>query len=253
MAMANKEDSPRTTIILALVTLAIGLYALTYGLQTTFYFQAHSWAMRTPFLRETPQPLPSTAASPVQTKSISVYGMNFSAPWKGIASQKSQDAQSAVTFNAGPIIVFFDPQIEADPLETIRDGDPNLYTRYQQLFGYNLFPSTYDLYAAVYGASPALLSPVMPRDKMDRVAALLQWKLNFGSDGASAIYSLNASGMRGIQLGDPSRDHIVSVRLFDSHNHQYHMLFSSSKGPGTYPQADINCVLDSLTPAPQRE
>lgn len=253
MAMAHKEDSPRTTIILALVTLAIGLYALAYGLQTTFYFQAHSWARRMPFLRETPQQLPSTAASPVQTKNLSFYGVNFSAPWKGIASQKSQDSQSAVRFNSGPIIVFFDPQIEADPLETIRDGDPNLYTRYQQLFGYNLFPSTYDLYAAVYGASPALLSPVMPRDKMDRVAALLQWKLNFGSDGATAIYSVNAAEMRGIQLGDPSRDHIVSVRLFDSRNHQYRMLFTSTKGPGTYPQADINCVLDSLAPAPERE
>lgn len=253
MAMAHKEDSPRTTIILALVTLAVGLYAIAYGLQTTFYFQAHSWAMRTPFLRETLQPLPSTAASPVQTKNISFYGMNFSAPWKGIASQKSQDAQSSVTFTSGPIIVVFDPQTEADPLETIRDGDPNLYSRYQQVFGHDLFPSTYDLYAAVYGASPALLSPVMPRDKMDRVAALLQWKLNFGSDGGTAIYSVDAAGMRGIQLGDPSRDHIVTVRLFDSRNHQYRMLFTSTKGPGTYPQADINCVLDSLTPAQQRE
>ena len=253
MAMAQKEDSSRTTIILAVITLIIGIYAIVYGLQTTFYLQAHTWAARNPFLRETLQQLPSTAASPVQTKNLSFYGVNFSAPWKGIASQKSQDAQSMVGFTAGPIIVFFDPQTQADPLETIRDGDPNIYTRYQQVFGHDLFPSTYDLYAAVYGASPALLSPVMPRGKMDRVAALLEWKLNFGSDGASAIYSVSAAGMRGVQLGDPSRDHMVTVRLFDSHNHQYRMLFTSTKGPGTFPQADINCVLDSIAPTAQRE
>lgn len=253
MAVAHKEDSPRITIILAVVTLAIGLYAIAYGLQTTFYFQAHSWAGRNAFLRETPQPLPSTAASPIQTKNLSFYSVDFAAPWKGIASQKSQGAQFTVSFTSGPIIIFFDPQNQADPLENIRDGDPNLYSRYQQIFGHDLFPSTYDLYAAVYGASPALLSPVMPREKMDRISALLQWKLNFGSDGATTIYSVNAAGMRGLQLGDPSRDHIVTVRLFDSRNHQYRLLFTSTKGPGTFPQADINCVLDSIAPAPQRE
>lgn len=253
MAVAHKEDSPRITIVLALVTLAIGIYSMVYGLQTTFYFQAHSWASRNPFLRETLQQLPSTAASPVQTKNLSFYNLNFAAPWKGIASQKSGGAQSIMSFTSGPIIIFFDPQTEADPLETIRDGDPNLYSRYQQVFGHDLFPSTYDLYEAVYGASPSLLSPVMPRGKMDRIAALLEWKLNFGSDGASAIYSVSAAGMRGIQLGDPSRDHMVNVRLFDSRNHQYRLLFTSTKGPGTFPQADINCVLDSITPEQRRE
>lgn len=247
--MADSKDSPRTTVILAVATLAIGLYALAYGLQTTFYFQAHHWAVNSPFLGETPQPLPSTAASPVQTKNLSFYGMDFSAPWKEIASQKPGDVQSTISFTAGPILVFFNPQNELDILNGIRGGDPNLYSRYQSVLGARLFPSNYDLYAAVYGASPSQLSPFMPRGKMDRIGTLLQWKLGFGGNGASAMYLISAAGMRGIQFGDPSRDRTVVVRLFDSHNHQYRILFTSTKGPGTFPQADINCVLDSLVPA----
>lgn len=104
--MAEKKESARGTIILAVVTLAIGVYVITYGLQTTFYFQAHHWASSTPFLRETPQPLPSTAASPAQEKNLSFYGVNFEAPWKGIASQKPGETQSEVQFNSGPVIVF---------------------------------------------------------------------------------------------------------------------------------------------------
>ncbi len=251
--MVEKKDSPLTTIILALVTLAIGLYAMVYGLQTTFYFQAHSWARRSPFLNEVPQPLPSTMASPVQTKKLSLYGMNFSAPWKGKVSQKSENGDSVVTFDSGPIIVFFDPQNEVDVLSSIRDGDPNLYRSYQAVLGEDLFPTNYDLYASVYGASPALLSPLMPRDKMNRIGTLLQWKLGFGGNGASAIYNLTAAGMRGLQLGDPSRDRMIVVRLFNSRDHQYRLLFTSTKGPGTFPQADINCVLDSLAPEPTPE
>ena len=246
--MAEKKESARATVILALVALAIGAYVLLLGLQTMFYFQVKYWASSAPFLKEVPQPLPSTTASPVQEKNLQFYGVNFAAPWKGIASQKSGDSEAEVIFNAGPVIVFFNPQGEKDIIGGIREGDPDTYHRYQAVFGQNLFASNYDLYLAVFGASPAAVSPFMSRDKVERIGTLLEWKLAFAENGASAIYTLQANGMQGLQFGDPSRDRVIVVRLFDSRKGQYRLLFSSKAGPGTFPQSDINCVLDSFQP-----
>ncbi|MGH9731383.1 MAG: hypothetical protein ACRD4A_06755, partial [Candidatus Acidiferrales bacterium] len=112
--MAEKKEYALATVILALVALAIGICALAFGLQTTFYFQAKYWASQAPLLKETPQELPSAQASPAQGKSFSFYEMSFSAPWKGIAAQKSGDARSEVMFDTGPIIIFFNPPSEKD-------------------------------------------------------------------------------------------------------------------------------------------
>lgn len=249
--MGEKKESARATVILALVALAVGVYVLTYGLQTMFYFQAQHWARSAPFLREVPQPIPSTTPSPVQQKGLSFYDVSFGAPWKGILSQTKGDTHSEVDFKSGPVIVFFNPAGERDIISSIRDGDPKIYDRYESVFGSALFPTNYDLYLAVYSASPASLSPFVSRAQVERVGTLLQWKLAFAASGASAIYKVQANGLRGLQFGDPSKDRMIVIRLFDAHNAQYRLLFTSRAGTGTFPQSDINCVLDSLTIAPQ--
>jgi hypothetical protein len=248
--MPEKKESALPTIILALATLAVGVYALMYGLQTEFYFQAHHWASNAPFLREVPQELSSTTASPVQEKDLSFYGLSFAAPWKGIAAQKSGDEHSEIDFKTGPVIIFFNPEGEKDIISSIRDGDPKVYDQYAAVFGSGLFPSNYDLYMAVYSASPASASPFMPRSQLERLGTLLEWKLAFAANEASAIYKVQANGLRGLQFGDPSHDPMIVVRLFDSHNAQYRLLFSSRAGTGAFAQSDINCVLASLQTSP---
>lgn len=249
--MGEKKESARATIILALVTLAVGIYALAYGLQTMFYFQAQHWADNAPFLRETPQPLPSMTASPVQEKGLSFYGVSFAAPWKGILAQTKGDVHSEVDFKPGPIIVFFNPAGEKDIVSSVRDGDPKVYDRYEAVFGSGLFPTNYDLYLAVYSATPASLSPFISRGQVERIGTLLQWKLAFNANRASAIYKVQAGDLRGFQFGGPSKDAMIVVRLFDAHGAQYRLLFTSKAGTGTFPQSDINCVWQSLKPAPQ--
>lgn len=247
--MAEKKESAGITITLALVALAIGIYALGFGLQTMFYFQAKYWARQAPFLREIPLQLPAVTASAAQGKSFSFYDMTFSAPWKGVAAQKAGDARSELDFPSGPILIFFNPQGEKDIISGIRDGDPDTYHRYQGVFGTSLFPTNYDLYLAVYSASPASLSPFLSREQVVRDGTLLEWKLAFAANGGSAVYKVETNGLRGFQLGDPSRDPMVVIRLFDSRNAQYRLLFTSKSGPGTFPQSDINCVLDSFQSA----
>ncbi|HKV27545.1 MAG TPA: hypothetical protein VJN90_04670 [Candidatus Acidoferrales bacterium] len=248
--MAQRKDSARATVILALIALAIGCYVLFFGLQTLIYFEARQWASATPFLKAVPESLPSNIASPVQEKGLSLYGFQFGAPWRGIAKQDSQNDRSQIVFNSGAVLVFFNPEGEKNIVDSIRTGNPQTYRQYQTVFGADLFPSNYALYLAVYGASPAAISPFMPRDKAVRVSTLLQWKLAFGAYGTKTIYTLEAAKDRGLQFGDPASDHAVVVRLFDPHEQQLRLLFTSkSVQPGAFSQADINCVINSIQPA----
>jgi len=247
--MAEKKESARATVILALVTLVIGCYVLLFGLQTLIYFEAHHWAASAPFLRDVPQPLSSAVASPIQEKDLSFYGFQFAAPWKGIAKQDAQNDRSQIDFKSGAVLVFFNPEGEKNIVDSIRAGNPQTYRQYQAVFGTDIFPNNYALYLAVYGASPAAISPFMSRDHAVRVSTLLQWKLAFGSEGAKTIYTFKAGNDRALQFGDPAREHIVIVRLFDPHDQQIRLLFTSkSAQTGVISQADINCVIDSLRP-----
>ncbi|MFI5125642.1 MAG: hypothetical protein WBE21_16305 [Candidatus Acidiferrales bacterium] len=248
--MPEKKESARATVILALVALAVGCYVLLFGLQTLIYFEARHWAASSPFLRDVPEPLPSTVASPIQEKGLSFYGFQFGAPWKGIDKQNSQNDRSEIDFKSGAVLLFFNPEGEKNIVDSIRTGNPQTYQQYRTIFGADFFPSNYALYDAVYGASPAGLSPLMSRDKAVRIDTLLQWKLGFGAYGSKTIYAFQTGNIRGLQFGDPATDHAVVVRLFDSHEQQMRLLFTSkSAQPGVVSQADINCVVDSIQPA----
>ncbi|HEV2617438.1 MAG TPA: hypothetical protein VGU63_12610 [Candidatus Acidoferrales bacterium] len=246
--MPEKKESARVTVILALIALAIGVYVLLFGLQTLIYFEARHWAASSPFLRDVPKPLPSTVASPVQEKNLSAYGFEFGAPWKGIDKQNSANGHSEIDFKSGAVLLFFDPEGEKNILDGIRTGNPQIYRQYQTVFGADLFPTNYALYLAVYDASPAGISPFISRDKAVRISTLLQWKLAFGAYGTKTIYTFESGNNRGLQFGDPAIDRAVMVHLFDSHEQQMRLLFTS-KSAGVISQADINCVINSLQPA----
>jgi hypothetical protein len=252
--MAEKTVSARTTIILALCTVAVGFYVVIFGLQTVIAFQARHWARRSPFLNAIPQPLPTSAAAEIQEKDLSIYGWEFGAPWKGKAKATPGDATSTIEFPSGEVIIFFNPDEETDLVSKIRGGDPQLYSSYESVFGTGFFPNNFELYAAIYGAAPTEISPFMERGRAVRINMLIIWKLRSGTDGANTIFSVQTSSLRGFQLGDPSLDRAVIVRLFDENDRQIKLLFASKSGqPGTFSQTDINCVLNSLQPVPPQQ
>ena len=251
--MSEKKDSARTTVILAVSTVLLGFYVLAFGLQTLISFEAHRWALSSPFLKAVPQPLPTSIASAIEVRDLSFYGIGFAAPWKGVAKKTEGDAQSEADFQQGAVIIFFNPALEADIVGRIRGGDPKVYTHYEDIFGTAFFHDNYALYSAVYSAAPREISPFTTRSKAIRINTLLMWKLNMGTNGADSIYSVETNQMHGFQLGDPSRDRSVMDGLFDENGGQLRILFTSKSGqPGTISQADINCVVDSLRPASAR-
>ena len=245
--MPESKDSARTTVILAVCTVALGFYVLGFGLQTLVCEEVHRWAFSAPYLKAVPQPLPTTIASPVQQRDIQFYATDFAAPWKGTPKKTEGDALSEADFPSGPVVIVFNPSGEPDIVGRIRGGDPQTVNRYQSIFGTDFFRDNYSLYEAVYSAAPNDVWPFTPRSKAIRINTLLIWKLRFGMNGARTIYSIQTENMRGFQLGDPSRDKAIVVQLFDDQGGQYKMLFASKSGqPGTIPQADINCVIYSF-------
>jgi hypothetical protein len=249
--MSEKQDSARTTVILAVSTVLLGFYVLTFGLQTLISFEAHRWALTSPFLQAVPRPLPTSVASAIQEKNLAFYGIEFAAPWKGVAKRTEGDAQSEVDFQPGAVIVFFNPASEPDIVGRIRGGDPQIYSHYEAIFGSGFFRDNYSLYSAVYGAAPGEIWPFTSRSEAIRINSLLMWKLRLGVNGANSIYSVETVQMHGFQLGDPSKDRSVVVHLFEENGGQVRILFTSKSGqPGTISQADINCVVDSLRPIP---
>jgi hypothetical protein len=247
--MTEKRESARTTVILAIATVVIGFFVVLYGLQTLIYFEAHHWASQEPFLKEVPGPLPTTAAAPAGAKGLSFYGLQFDVPWKEITKRTDGPAMSQLDFKSGAVLLFFNPDSQEDTVGNIRSGNAATYRKYANIFGTNIFPTNYDMYAAVYSASPASVSPFMHRQDAVRVSTLLLWKLAFGVNGAATIYSIQSGDKQGFQFGDPSLRPAVLVRLFNSHAQQIEMIFASKSGQaGTIPQAEINCVIDSVRP-----
>lgn len=247
--MPEKQNSARTTVILAVCAVVIGFYVLVFGLQTLISFETHRWALTAPFLKAVPQTLPTSVASPVQERNLQFYGFGFEAPWKGVAKQKDGAEHSEIEFKPGPIVIIYSPAGQTDLVGKIRGGDPREYSRYEGIFGFGFFHDDYSLYSAVYGAAPNDVWPFTSRTKAIRINTLLVWKLRFGLDGARTIYNIQTGNMRGFQLGDPSRDRSVIAQLFDEQGAQVKILFTSKSGqPGTFPQSDINCVVDSVKP-----
>ena len=245
--MPEKKESARTTVVLAVCTVAVGFYVLAFGLQTLICIEAHRWAFSSPFLNAVPRPIPTTIATPAQERNLELFGISFQAPWKGVAKKTEGEARSVIQFQSGPVLIFFNPENEEDLVAKIRNGDPNVYTRYQAIFGTRFFPDDYSMYAAVYEAAPNQVWPFTPRSRAIRINTLLLWKLRFGSNGAGSIYSVQTGNLQGLQFGDPSQDRSVLVHLFDNEKRQLRLMISSRSGqPGTIPEADINCVIYSI-------
>ncbi|HKW88626.1 MAG TPA: hypothetical protein VJN21_07710 [Candidatus Acidoferrales bacterium] len=245
--MQEKQSSARTTVILAVCAVAIGFYVIVFGLQTLICLEAHRWAWSSLYLKEVPQTLPTTIASPAAERNLQFYGFGFDAPWKSVGKQKDGDQHSEVEFKRGPVVIIYNPAKEGDLVGRIRGGDPHEYSRYEGIFGANFFRDNYSLYSAIYGAAPNDVWPFTSRIKAIRVNTLLMWKLRIGLNGTQTIYNIQTSNMRGFQLGDPSRDRSVIEQLFDEQGMQLKLLITSVSGqPGTIPQSDINCLVDSL-------
>jgi len=265
-----EEKNPLSAIILTVVIVVVAIYSTAYGLQTLQWVNAHRWARESSYLYDVPQPVqriasgapaPTAALDTIaaettasdkkpdtQTKTTDVteYGYQMIVPWAGHVKESPSAGGAEFRFDSGQVIVFGDPDAQLDTVHILRDTQGPEYTDYQPLFADGSIANNYDLYSAVYNASPAQISPFSNYAKAQRARILLLLKLSFGFDLAKPIYSFDFGANRGFQFGDPTKGP-VAVRVFDNHDKQFRFIFTVFEGSNAQiTQADLNQSIQSL-------
>jgi hypothetical protein len=255
-AQAEKSEA-RSAIILAMVLVLVGAYCAKFGLQTLVWAGAKHWASENPWLSETPQPFtvpaPLPAQSAAQTKPawLKAYEYEFIPPWPGASRTVPEDFYTEFRFDAGPIVVIFDPAAQSPMLEELKKSNPAEYERIQDILPDQPTGQNYALYRAVYGASPDQISPVMRRADASRLYELLLLKLQFGFDSGPGIHALDSGANHAFEFGDPASGRPVAVRVFDRDDKQVRLTFAVAGGSsGQFTQNDVSAVVTSLQPVP---
>jgi len=248
-----EKSGALTAIILAVLVVLVSAFCVAYGLQTLVWVEAKQWASVNPWLREVPQPLPSSTPSATPAAKgtqVRAYDYEFISPW-GAGKITPYLAHVEFRFPAGQVAILFDPETSVDTMRIMKSTNPLEYQRFTNVFVDHPIEFNYQLYQTVYGVSPAQLSPFMSSRDAMRMNVLLLWKLSFGFDATPGIYSLEFGRDHGVQFGEPGKGRPVTVRIFDDRDRQFRLIFlvvAGSNAPLT--QDDINTAVSSFKPVP---
>jgi hypothetical protein len=249
----SESNSARNTIILMVVAIVVAAYCVAFGLQTLVWFEARHWAGANPWIKEVPQPLNSPPVQQGSTK-LKAFNYQFDVPWDAKQKIVSDLGRMEFHFDSGPVIIFYDPESQADMLRALTSENTAEYQQFQNAFVGQSFDSNYAIYQTVYSASPAAVSPVSSLRDAIRVNQLLLWKIAFGADAMPGLQSIQFGNNRGFEFGDPSTGQPVALRIFDGRDKQFRIVFVNAAGATTkFAQADIDSAVQSLEPVPITE
>jgi hypothetical protein len=237
-------------ILLALLVL-IGGYTILYGLQTMAMFNARHWGSFEPSLYITPQNLDQATTPPAPTTHLEFYEYQCDAPWKGPADTHTDADFTDFKFASGALLRAYFPESQVDALKTFKGDTPEEQRRIDAAFGPHPFDSNFDLYAAVYGASPSQISPFISRFDAEHISALLLWKLSYDTQLPGGIYRFEWGPLRGLQFGNPGQAHAILIRAFGVQDRQFEFLILMRAGASQkLTQNEVNVILSSLKPVP---
>jgi hypothetical protein len=253
MSSESKPSEGYSAIILVIVLIGVAAYILFYGLQTLIYFDAKNWGAHEPALYVTAQPLPIAAASaaPGQTTHLEFFNYQCEAPWKGPAKITQDPDFIEDKFPSGQTIRIELPEDQADVLKSFKGESPEQQQRIATVFGDHPFDSNFDLFAAIYNASPAQASPFIPRFDAERLNTLLIWKLSLDTELPGGTFQFEFDRIRGLQFGNPERSQSIAIRAFNEHDRQFKMLIMcTAASAAKLTQANINQIIATLKPIP---
>jgi hypothetical protein len=250
MSDETEKTGARSAIILAIIVVLVAVFCVEFGLQTLVWVETRHWTSNAPWLLDVPQPVQPAAAQP-KSDEIRAYGYQFVTPWAGNIKDTPAITSTAYRFDAGQVVVFYDPGTQVDTLHELQASNQAQYMAFTNVFGGKTFDTNYELYKAVYEASPAQASPFGNRDDSLRLNQLLLWKLSFGVDALDGISSFDFGKNRGFQFGDPAKGLPVAVRVFNDRDQQFRLIFAVADGSSAkISQDEINCVVQSLQHIP---
>lgn len=255
MSEDSEQNGARSAIILLVVVFLVAGFSIKFGLQTLTWIEAKLWASESPWLATVPQALPAPTA-PAKGSVLRAYDYEFNSPWSGNPKPVGSLTTTQFRYDAGQVIVFFDPESQVDTVRAMKTANPTEYQKFATVFADNPINSNYELYQAVYGSSPAQLSPLKDVREALRLNALLLWKLSFGFDlqAERQFYSFEWGKVRGFQFGDPAKQRPVALRVFDDRDRQYRFILNVAAGStANITQDDINTIVQTVQPVPIAE
>jgi hypothetical protein len=249
-----EKSSASSAIILAIAVILVAIYCLAFELQNLVWVEGKLWAAANPWILDVPQPLPPISG-PAKGTQLKAYDYEFLAPWPGNPKLSPAVTNVAFRYDAGPVVVFYDPETLLDSMRKVKSWSPAEYQKYANVFANNPIESNYSLYETVYSTSPAQISPIMSAIDAVRINQLLIWKLSFGFDvlpvSPPGIYSFTWGRIRGFQFGDPATGRPVAIRAFDDRDRQFRIIFTVAGGSRAgLTQDDISNVVGSIQPVP---
>jgi hypothetical protein len=106
---------------------------------------------------------------------------------------------------------------------------------------------SFDEIARAMDMTPARLSPLVITRGAPEQAQLLNLKdielMSVGS--ISAIYSIRLGHSHGFQFGDPARDKIIALHIFDADSEHFHILITA-KNSGAVTQGEVDQIIVSV-------
>jgi hypothetical protein len=237
-------------ILLALLMIVAG-YSVFYGLQTVTVINTRHWGTVEPSLYETPHDLDLKSTPAAQSTHLEFYNYQCDFPWKGPAQTEVGEDATDFKFSSGEFVRVYLPESQSDNLKTFKGDTPEEQRRIDNAFGEHPFDSNFDLYSAIYGASPAQVSPFLSRGETQHVSALLVWKLNYDMILPGGVFRFDSGPVRGLQFGSPNVAHAVVLRAFGVQDRQFEFLILMRAGASAkLQQNDINLIISSLKPIP---
>ena len=247
----SKPAEAYSAYILLLVLMIVAVYSLFYGLQTLMTYNARHWGSFEPSLYVTPQDLPQQTTPAAQTTHLEFYNYQCDAPWKGPAEAAEGPDTNDFKFTSGAFVRVYLPESQSDAQKTFKGETPEEQRRLDAAFGEHPFNSNFDVYSAIYGASPAQVSPFISRSDAERVRTLLLWKLSYDTALPGGSYRFDWGQTHGLQFGNPDDAHAVLIRAFGVQDRQFEFLILMRAGATQkLTQNDVNLILASLKPTP---
>jgi hypothetical protein len=251
MSEQPEKSSARSAIILTILVVVVAAYCIVFGLQTLIWFETHHWTRDNPWINDVPQALDSSPV-PSGTAQLKAFDYEFKVPWAGNPKTTPSLGHVEFRFDSGQVVVFFDPEAQADMLRALTSASSPLeYQQFQNVFVGQSFDSNYALCKAVYSAAPSAVSPWMSMRDAIGVNQLLLWKISFGVDATPGIHSIQSGSNRGFEFGDPSSGRPVALRIFNGRDAQFRLIFLVAAGSSAkIAQADIDSAVQSLQVVP---
>ena len=251
MADESKPAEGYSAFILLGVLMIVAGYSVFYGLQTITLLNARHWGSFEPSLYDTPHDMDLKSTPAAQKTHVEFYNYQCDLPWKGPAETAVGEDATDFKFPSGAFVRVYLPEAQVDNLKTFKGETPEEQRRIDNMFGAHPFSSNFDLYSAIYDASPAQISAFMSRGDAQHVSALLIWKLNYDTVLPGGAFRFDAGAVRGMQFGTPEQAHVVVVRAFGVQDRQFEFLILMRAGAAAkLEQNDINLIVASLKPIP---